>query len=281
MSTGAAIRYPPQALAARPTLRIRARHDGPGNCSGSGPAAGPGRPRSPTVSLDPGLVGLSRPISSNLGLSKALGTYKGWGEGSSGRGPTRHLKPPGPRGKFVPAAPRLRSGCGLRPPLRAPCGTTTSQSEQSPPPDQPAQTAPCASSGFLPLLPNSSGPGPRPTLYFQHRPIHPHVSHLHNHPPAVRSSTSAQLRRPGVRGHFLRSGGVSDPPSSAREAPPFTVSLPKGPESVRGEPVLSRSEGPARSPRRTESNHNPSPPDSLKQSPAGIQSLKLAPPALS
>ena len=85
MSTGAAIRYPPQALAARPTLRIRARHDGPGNCSGSGPAAGPGRPRSPTVSLDPGLVGLSRPISSHLGLSKALGTYKGWGEGLPGK----------------------------------------------------------------------------------------------------------------------------------------------------------------------------------------------------
>ena len=41
----------------------------------------PGRPRSPTVSLDPGLVGLSRPISSHLGHSKALGTYKGRGEG--------------------------------------------------------------------------------------------------------------------------------------------------------------------------------------------------------
>ena len=38
--------------------------------------AGLGRPRAPTVSLDPGLVGLSRPISSNLGKSKAWGTYK-------------------------------------------------------------------------------------------------------------------------------------------------------------------------------------------------------------
>ena len=189
---------------------------------------------------------------------------------------------PGRRGRaarfgHVPAAPRIDSGCGLRPPLRAPCGTTTSQSEQSPPPDQPAQTAPCASSGLLPLLPHRySGPGPRPTLYgpgnFQHRPIHPHVSQLHNHPPAVRSPTSSQLRHPGVRGPFLRSGGVPDPPSSAREAPPFTVSLPKEPESVRGEP--------ARSPRRAESNHNPSAPNALRQSPDGIQSLKPAPPAL-
>ena len=74
-------------LAARPTLQIRARVNGPGNCSGSGPALGPGRPCSPTVSRDPGVIGLSRPISSNLGHSKVLGTYKG----SSGRGPTRQL----------------------------------------------------------------------------------------------------------------------------------------------------------------------------------------------
>ena len=75
-SAGAAIGYPPQALAARPTLRIRARHDGPGNCSGSGSAPGPGRPCSPTVSHDPESDGLSRPYGC-LGRSKTLGTYKG------------------------------------------------------------------------------------------------------------------------------------------------------------------------------------------------------------
>ena len=74
---GAVIRYPPNALTARPTLRDPGSLCGPGNCSGSGPACGPGRPCSPTVSDDPGLVSLSRPAHCDLGHSKALGTYKG------------------------------------------------------------------------------------------------------------------------------------------------------------------------------------------------------------
>ena len=60
---------------------MRARHDGPGNCSGSGSASGPGRPCSPTVSWDPEVIGRSRPIHTALGDSKDPGTYKGWGEG--------------------------------------------------------------------------------------------------------------------------------------------------------------------------------------------------------
>ena len=58
-----------------PCLDLRARTDGPGNCSGSAPAEGPGRPRSPTVSHDPGVYGLSRPYD-GLGRSKTLGTYR-------------------------------------------------------------------------------------------------------------------------------------------------------------------------------------------------------------
>ena len=59
----------------RPALQIRARHDSPGNCSGCGPAQEPGRPCSPTVSRDPGVIGLSRPCDC-LGRSKTRETYK-------------------------------------------------------------------------------------------------------------------------------------------------------------------------------------------------------------
>ena len=48
-----------------------------------GRASGPGRPCSPAVSHDPGSVGLSRPVSYDLGPSKDLGTYKGRGGGIS------------------------------------------------------------------------------------------------------------------------------------------------------------------------------------------------------
>ena len=76
-SVWAAIGYPPTTLAARPALQMRARVDGPGTCSGSGPASGPGRPCSLTVSNDHGVIGLSRPVHCHPGKSKASGTYKG------------------------------------------------------------------------------------------------------------------------------------------------------------------------------------------------------------
>jgi IS5 family transposase len=65
----------PVMLASRPALDLRARTNGPGNCSGSAPAEESGRPCSPTVSHDPGVYGLSRPRDCR-GWSKTLGTFK-------------------------------------------------------------------------------------------------------------------------------------------------------------------------------------------------------------
>ena len=76
-SPAVAIGYPPATLATRPALQTRARSHGPGTCSGSAPASGPGRPCSLTVSHDPGEIGLSRPVHGHPGKSKARGTYKG------------------------------------------------------------------------------------------------------------------------------------------------------------------------------------------------------------
>jgi len=51
--------------------------------AGLGPASGPGRPCSPTVSRDPGIYGLSRPACCDL--SKAPGNYT-TGEGKPASG---------------------------------------------------------------------------------------------------------------------------------------------------------------------------------------------------
>ena len=104
----------------------------------------------------------------------------------------------GPRDPIVHAAPPICLGYGLRPPVHAPCGATTWQSEPSPQPDPPAQTTPCASSGLLPLLPAMPGPDPRPTLYLHRRPIPPPVSQLHNHPPPSSRRPRPILSRAGV-----------------------------------------------------------------------------------
>ena len=87
-----------------PCLDLRARTDGPGNCSGSAPAEGPGRPRSPTVSHDPGVYGLSRPYD-GLGRSKTLGTYRLGNRQGVFRAPTPNHPDPS---KPVPSSPSPR-----------------------------------------------------------------------------------------------------------------------------------------------------------------------------
>ena len=67
-SAAVALGDPPATRATRPALQIRARADhGPGTCSGSAPASGPGRPCALTVSNDQGVIGRSRPCPVTLG----------------------------------------------------------------------------------------------------------------------------------------------------------------------------------------------------------------------
>ena len=119
LSACGAVRHPPAALTVRPVLRIRARVDGPGNCSGSGSAPGSGRSCSSTVSWDPEVIALSRPVNAVLGQSKDPETD----EGSSGQPPPGYAKvSEGQVGELWPGlrAPARLAPKAARPPKSLP-----------------------------------------------------------------------------------------------------------------------------------------------------------------
>ena len=107
------MRSPPKALTSHPTLRYPGSHRGPGNCSGSGSAQGPGRPLSPTVSADPRLVGLSQPVSYDLGQSKIPGTSNGLGVGLPGSTLFPNCQRPLARPRLIQRLPLVLYECTL------------------------------------------------------------------------------------------------------------------------------------------------------------------------